>query len=368
METGAYEIKSTVMSSSESNSPVKTFTLNNSACETLEMQEAPPLKRNRIDSPVENVATLPEQLLHDSIQDGDALELHLTENLPANTELQPPNSHTLRTSPCNADNQHEIVTKNLFDLSSSTTVTPSSLSSGCLSAVNAHNSHPSAVLTTAVTPKLQNIQVRKVQLIGPQQPLLPRNGVTVPVNSLPISAEGTLSSVSQIINKEPIVVQKPVDECNNSIANVKTFQELPLDIFVQELPTQAVLDNNAESVHTVNSSLINTSVINASNIHNQNVPIDTSQSASVQTELTDTVSCLPVSHVVSSLQSSSSAINNGLQALVPSEVSLSTSVAEEPKAFEVIYQYYSYFQIIIHFIIRNIIIVSLYVLISDLYF
>lgn len=321
----------------------KDFRLSNNASDVLGVtSDAPLFKRKRLDVSVEEVSTrLPEQILSDGIPDGDNLELQLSdETLSSSVELSSHDVHLL-TSVCNVDNHPDIMTKGLYDLGSSTVVTPSSLSSGCLSAVNASRNVSFPSLTVRSPQKVSNMQVRKLHLFGTnQQQLLPASDVriNVPVNNLSIPSECNLTDLSQIINKEPMLVQKQIEMGSSSIVN-KTFQALPLDssvdIFnqsIQGLPAQAVvMDSSAEANHTVST----VPLINSVDIHNQNVPSDTAQTASVQTELVENIAnCLPDSHIASSLHNSS-IVATGLQALVPSEINLNARVIEKPREFEV---------------------------------
>ncbi|GIX88407.1 hypothetical protein CEXT_643621 [Caerostris extrusa] len=113
----------------------------------------PHAKRKRMEQSVEDISTkLPEQILSDVHESGN-LELPLPES--------------------------DLTSKSLFDLNSSTTVTPSSLSSGCLSAVNSPKSQKTNVLRAATgAQQMHNLQVRKVQLLeteGSQQVLVKNN-------------------------------------------------------------------------------------------------------------------------------------------------------------------------------------------------
>lgn len=324
----------------ESASLMKNFGLNSNDSDVLGIQsESPIIKRKRLDVGVDDVSSgLPEQILSDGITEGENLDLHLAEdNLPSTVDLTAHDVHLL-TSSINVDSHSDIVSKALYDLgNNTTTVTPSSLSSGCLSAVNATRTAQVSLLAARTPQKLQNIHLKKLQLFGTQQQLLPTSDVmiSVPVSNLSVSSECNLTqlpSVSQVMNKEPIMVQKPLEVCNSSIVS-KTFQGLPLDsnidIFnasIQGLSTQAVvLDSHAESNNTM--SLVNTSV------HNQNVPTDTSQTTSIQTDFVENIAnCLPDAQITSSLQNSSM-VTAGLSSFVPSVIN--TRVGEGLREFEV---------------------------------
>lgn len=342
-------VKTAAHTELESSSTLNSFKLKNSACDILGIQnDAPVIKRKRLETAVEDVSSgLPEQILSDTIPEND--DLPLTEdNLSSNVELTPQDVNLLNPS-ISVDNHSDIVSKGFFDLGNNNTiVTPSSLSSGCLSAVNASKTPHVSLLTHRIPQKLQNIQFRKLQLLGTQQQqLLSNNNVTisVPVSNLTTSTECNLTglpSAPQILTKESILVQKPIEMCNGGIAG-KTFQGLTLDsnidIFnspIQGLPAQAVvLDNNVES----NNVVTPVSLINTTNVHNQNVPSDTSQSTSVHSELVESIAnCLSDSQIVSSLQNTNSIVTTGLSTLVSSsEVNVNPRVTEELRELEVCY-------------------------------
>lgn len=332
----------------ESSSTLNSFKLKNSACDILGIQnDAPVIKRKRLETAVEDVSSgLPEQILSDAIPEND--ELPLTEdNLSSNVDLTPQDVNLLNPS-ISVDNHSDIVSKGFFDLGNNNTITtPSSLSSGCLSAVNASKTPQVSLLTTRIPQKLQNIQFRKLQLLGTQQQQLLSNNnnnvtISVPVSNLSASAECNLTglpSAPQILTKESILVQKPIEMCNGGIAG-KTFQGLTLDsnidIFnspIQGLPAQAVvLDNNIESSNVATP----VSLMNTTNVHNQNVPSDTSQSTSVHSELVESIAnCLSDSQIVSSLQNTNSIVTTGLSTL--SEVNVNPRVTEELRELEVYY-------------------------------
>ena len=332
----------------ESISSVNHFKMKNSACDILGIQnEAPMIKRKRLDVGVEDASSgLPEQILSDVIPENDNLDLPLTEDNLSNSVELASQDVTLLNSSISVDNHNDIVSKGFFDLGTNNTiVTPSSLSSGCLSAVNASKSPQVSLLASRMPQKLQNIQFRKLQLLGTQQqPLLSNNNITisVPVSNLSVSTECNLTglpSTPQLLTKEPIIVQKTIGMCNGNIAG-KTFHGLPLesniDIFnssIHGLPAQAVVsDNNIES----NSVATPVSLINTTNVHNQNVPSDTTQSTSVQSELAENIAnCLSDSQIVSSLHNTNSIVTTGLSTLISSEVNVNPRVAEELRELEV---------------------------------
>lgn len=335
---------------SESNSTVNDLKLKNIACDVFGIQnEAPMIKRKRLDVGVEEVTSgLPEQILNDIIPEND--DLPLTEdNLSNSVELASQDA-TLLNSSISIDNHSDIVSKGFFDLgNNNTVVTPSSLSSGCLSAVNASKTPLVSPLSARIPQKLQNIQFRKLQFLGMQpQHLLSNNNVTisVPVNNLSVSNEcnlANLPSTQQNLNKDPIIVQKPIGMCNGSVAS-KTFQGLSLesntDIFnpsIHGLPTQAVIpDSNIES----NSVATSVSLINTTNVHSQNVPSDTSQSTTVQSELAESIAnCLSDSQIASSLPNANSVVTSGLSSLIPSEINVNPRVNEELRELEVCFSF-----------------------------
>lgn len=362
----------------EPSSTLNSFKLKNSACDILGIQnDAPVIKRKRLETAVEDVSSgLPEQILSDAIPEND--ELPLTEdNLSSNVELTPQDVNLLNPS-ISVDNHSDIVSKGFFDLGNNNTITtPSSLSSGCLSAVNASKTPQVSLLTTRIPQKLQNIQFRKLQLLGTQQQQLLSNNnnnvtISVPVSNLSASTECNLTglpSAPQILTKESILVQKPIEMCNGGIAG-KTFQGLTLDsnidIFnspIQGLPAQAVvLDNNIESSNVATP----VSLMNTTNVHNQNVPSDTSQSTSVHSELVESIAnCLSDSQIVSSLQNiqnTNSIVTTGLSTL--SEVNVNPRVTEELRELEVHYLFlfsknvYALSLVSFFFFLSNICIVS----------
>ncbi|KFM63578.1 hypothetical protein X975_20787, partial [Stegodyphus mimosarum] len=342
LDTGAYVVKDSMNASLNSKLAEKCFTnvAANSATE-LELPVdviSPLVKRKRMDPGVEDVSEgLPEEILSNVVHEGDSLELPLPENFSGTSDLQ--RQEALTASLSRADAHTDITSKALFDLSSSTTVTPSSLSSGCLSAINSskNQSINSTFLTNSGTQHMQNIQVKKVHLFGSQQQqLLSNDDPALSVSSFTMSTDlPDFSTQSQIINKDPPIALRQIEICDNpERASKHAFQGLSLDTNIdifnscQELQTQTVIMNNTQtSAHSVPA----VSIMNSS-IHNGTIPND-SQNVAIETAVSQSiVSCLPVSEVIGQLQNSSSIVtDNG----IPSEVNISTAAVEEPRELEV---------------------------------
>ncbi|KAG8190030.1 hypothetical protein JTE90_000125 [Oedothorax gibbosus] len=256
----------------------------------------PHIKRKRIDHQkistmnVEDISTrLPEQILSDAHEEAFST---------VNSEFhqQDPLIATLT----NVENHNDVSRGSLFGLRNATTVTPSSLSSGCLSAVD--TSKPSMFFSTDRAHLLQNIQVRKVQLLdsdSTQQQQL-RN-----IDSNQYS-DFALSELA--ISKELAGNQERIDG-NSAIVNQKSYESLNLghDMGIlnscQDIPQTMNLCSNSSLLQT----LVNVSPIsNTHSIHNGDLIIN-GQNASPADILTNQASCLPITDMVT--QNSSVIVN-----------------------------------------------------------
>ncbi|XP_054714751.1 uncharacterized protein LOC129224336 [Uloborus diversus] len=343
LETGSYSVKNTLRMSEAKRATDKVFmSLGENLADGLEKSDdISPLKRKRIDPNVEDITPgLPEQILSDTVNETDNLELHLPEeNFPRNSEFQKRQNFLLSAALCR-DNSNVISSKHIFDLNSSTTVTPSSMSSGCLSAINSSENQPVNTFLTDTGSPLQNMQVRKIQFGCEQtQQLLSVSDPSVAVSSFSVNTNSILSelpSQTQVMSKETDIQQVQMEVCDSNVTPKNVFQGLPadtnMDIFntCQELTSQTVILDNPQTSELIVS---NAALANVNSIHNGNVPIN-SRSLTLRTGTPDIIISSMSASASSSLQNSSSIISGTEMSAVVSSEGRLTSSAEERQSFE----------------------------------
>lgn len=256
----------------------------------------PHIKRKRIDHQknstinVEDISTkLPEQILSDAHEEAFST---------VNSELQhDPLSSTLT----NVETYSDVTKETIFGLRNATTVTPSSLSSGCLSAVDTV-SKPSMFFSADRVQLLQNIQVRKVQLLDSDSNQQLRNIASNQYSNFALSELAA--------RKELVGTQEHIDvDGNSAIVNPKSYEALNLgpDMGIlnscQDVPQTINLCSNSSLLQT----LVNVSPItNTHSIHNGDLIIN-GQNASSGEVLTNQSNCLPMPNMVA--QNSSVIVN-----------------------------------------------------------
>ncbi|GIY56192.1 hypothetical protein CDAR_166911 [Caerostris darwini] len=247
----------------------------------------PHAKRKRMEQSVEDISTkLPEQILSDVHESGN-LELPLPEvTFPGNSEFHRQDTHILNSTFINtSESQSDLTSKSLFDLNSSTTVTPSSLSSGCLSAVNSPKSQKTNVFLAATgVQQMHNLQVRKVQLLGTEgsQQVLVKNNAGMSINGFTFSPDFNLSEISP--NKTTCVDNGQVEAgCGNLTKS--TFQTLNLGTNID------ILNQSLQEAISSGPSLSNLSGVNNTHIYNESQITDTQKGTK------SIVSCLPLGDV-----------------------------------------------------------------------
>ncbi|XP_055950366.1 uncharacterized protein LOC129984501 [Argiope bruennichi] len=292
----------------------------------------PHAKRKRIDQNVEDISSgLPDQILSDVHESGN-IDLPLSEvSFPVNSDFQRQDNHIFSSALTAVDPQNDLASKSLFDLSSSTTVTPSSLSSGCLSAVNTSKSEKMNMLfTTNGAQQLHNLQIRKVQLLGTesQQQVLVKNSTRMSLNGFTLPPDFNLNEISS--NKTICMNNREVEvDCSNLTAK-STFQTLNLsgniDILSQGLQESVGICNNQATDH----SLSDLSHVNNTHISNESQITDTQK---VQDEVSkNIVNCLPLVDV----QNPATIVSdNEIQTCLPPDITTSSNTLEESREFEI---------------------------------
>ncbi|GBM71700.1 hypothetical protein AVEN_195440-1 [Araneus ventricosus] len=290
----------------------------------------PHAKRKRIDQNMEDISSgLPDQILSEVHESGN-LDLPLSEvTFPMNSDFQKQNNHIFSSALTAVDSQNDLASKNLFDLSSSTTVTPSSLSSGCLSAVNSPKSQKMNMLfTTNGAQQLHNLQIRKVQLLGTesQQQVLVKNSTRMSINGFTLPPDFNLNEISS--NKTVCMNNRQVD-CGNLTAK-STFQTLNLggniDILNQGLQESAGMCSS----QATDPSLPDISHVNNTHISNESQITDTQKVQDVVSK--NIVNCLPLADV----QNPAAIVSdNEIQTCLQPDITTNSNVLEESREFEI---------------------------------
>ncbi|XP_015925151.1 serine-rich adhesin for platelets isoform X1 [Parasteatoda tepidariorum] len=312
LEKGSYTVNSTEMV--VTNLKSIDFRLSNTVPLSSAESEVPnhPLhsfpKRKRLDPSVVDVnAGLPEQILSDA-QESNCLDLPMSEESFSETaDFHHQQTNLLNVCVAKGAIQNDLNHKNLFDLNSSTIVTPSSLSSGCLSAVN------SSDLQKGI--QLQNMQVRKIRLLNAalQNQTFSTAANAMALNGLALSSNSILGGLtSQTQVKDSVAVQHQEDLVSSSSAiENKAFRAIGLEsaagIFnsCPELSQANLIDTHQSS----SNAEPNASFVNSFHINNSCLPAD-SHKVSVQSDVQENLAnCLVVADIAHSLENPNTSIS-----------------------------------------------------------
>ncbi|GFX37206.1 zinc finger protein [Trichonephila clavipes] len=323
LERGAYFIKDSLIDAS--NITLEKNTLNNIHPHLPDEIIQPHAKRKRIDQSVEDVSNrLPDQILSD-VHGSGSLELPLSDvTFTGNSDFQRQDNHHILNSTLSAsDSQNDLASsKSLFDLNSSTNVTPSSLSSGCLSAVNSAKSLKANVFFSPNgAAQLHNLQMQKVQLLGSksQPQVLIKNGDRISINGFTLSPDLNLSNLPS--NKPVCLNNTQMDIACSDLAAKTTFQTLNLGTNIDVL--------NHEHQQTIGMC---NNQINLAEISHDNQIIDAQHSTVTEDVSKSIVNCLTMADVPNSTAVIS---ESEIQNCLPPEISSNQTVLEETREFEI---------------------------------